>query len=150
MAVVHYDLKPENVLLADEHSVRLCDFGSANGRQWPELSKARPRSVLCEIEVFFEGRSTPMFRPPELADPDLVRFPITSKVDLFTLGLCLFQMLFAVHPFPEEGKLANIHVKYTLHPDASLRYSDGLLDTLKALLQRDPQDRPSARVVRDG
>ena len=33
-----------------------------------------------------------MFRPPELADPDLVRLPIGTPADVFMLGLCLYQV----------------------------------------------------------
>lgn len=45
-----------------------------------------------QVEVFFAHRSTPMFRPPELADPDLVRLPIGTAADVFMLGLCLYQV----------------------------------------------------------
>lgn len=144
LGIVHYDLKPENILFHSSH-LRLCDFGSASDRQWPEFSKETPRHVVREVDLFFTQRTTPMFRPPELADPDLVRFPITSKADLFMLGLSLFQMLFRVHAFPMEGKLANIHARYAYPASARSVYSKEQLATLEALLQRDPRERPTAQ-----
>ncbi|CAE7435059.1 unnamed protein product [Symbiodinium natans] len=144
LGVVHYDLKPENILFHGRH-VRLCDFGSANSRQWPDFGKDTPRHVVREVELFFTQRTTPMFRPPELADPDLVRFPITSQVDLFMLGLCLFQMLFRVHAFPMDGKLANINARYSCPASARSVYSKSQMATLDALLQRDPRERPTAQ-----
>ena len=55
------------------------------------MSGATPRPTVREVELFFAHRTTPMFRPPELADPDLVRLPIGTKADVFMLGLCLYQ-----------------------------------------------------------
>ncbi|CAE7266733.1 AKL1, partial [Symbiodinium pilosum] len=97
------------------------------------------------VELFFTQRTTPMFRPPELADPDLLRFPITTQADLFMLGLCLFQMLFRVHAFPLEGQLANIHARYSLPASAHSAYSKEQLATLESLLRQDPRQRPTAQ-----
>lgn len=141
LGIVHYDLKPENILFNEGH-VRLCDFGSASERQWPDFGPDASRRAAREVELFFSNRTTPMFRPPELADPDLVRLPVTAAADLFMLGLCLYQMLFAVHAFPLEGRLANIHVRYVLPEGAETCYSPALLSTLAALLSRDPLQRP--------
>lgn len=143
LGIAHYDLKPENVLFTDG-DVRLCDFGSASSRQWQDMSTETSRQTVREVELFFAHRTTPMFRPPELADPDLVRLPIGTPADVFMLGLCLYQMLFAVHAFPLEGRLANIHVRYSLPEGADNCYSPGLLATLVALLSRDPRKRPVA------
>ncbi|CAJ1334442.1 unnamed protein product [Effrenium voratum] len=144
MGIVHYDLKPENVLFSSGR-LRLCDFGSASSRQWPEFGADSSRHVVREVDLFFTQRTTPMFRPPELADPDLVRLPIGCPADLFMLGLCLYQMLFAVHAFPMEGRLANIHVRYSLPEGAQECYSQALLSTLTALMSRDPRARPTAK-----
>ncbi|CAK9032360.1 unnamed protein product [Durusdinium trenchii] len=146
LGIVHYDLKPENILFNEGH-VRLCDFGSASERQWPDFGPDASRRAAREVELFFSNRTTPMFRPPELADPDLVRLPVTAAADLFMLGLCLYQMLFAVHAFPLEGRLANIHVRYVLPEGAETCYSPALLSTLAALLSRDPLQRPRGEVI---
>eukprot|EP00931_Biecheleriopsis_adriatica_P111041 TRINITY_DN85383_c0_g1_i1.p1 TRINITY_DN85383_c0_g1~~TRINITY_DN85383_c0_g1_i1.p1 ORF type:complete len:324 (-),score=74.77 TRINITY_DN85383_c0_g1_i1:24-995(-) len=148
LAVVHYDLKPENLLLSAGH-IRLCDFGSASSQQWPDFGPLTSRPELHQVELFFNQRTTPIFRPPEIADPDLARLPITGKADMFMLGLCLYQMLFAVHAFPLEGSLANFNAKYSLPPDAKKSYSEAVVSTLQALLQRQPQERPSARKLRE-
>eukprot|EP00435_Cladocopium_sp_Y103_P037343 s2581_g9.t2 len=144
LGIAHYDLKPENVLFTKDGDVRLCDFGSASSRQWQDMNTETSRQTVREVELFFAHRTTPMFRPPELADPDLVRLPIGTPADVFMLGLCLYQMLFAVHAFPMEGRLANIHVRYSLPEGADNYYSPGLLATLAALLSRDPRKRPVA------
>lgn len=62
--VCHRDLKFENVLVAADGSLRLCDFGSADSHQGPIADAADRADQEDKITRF----TTPHFRSPEMVD----------------------------------------------------------------------------------
>eukprot|EP00928_Gymnodinium_smaydae_P044088 TRINITY_DN29435_c0_g1_i1.p1 TRINITY_DN29435_c0_g1~~TRINITY_DN29435_c0_g1_i1.p1 ORF type:complete len:354 (-),score=57.18 TRINITY_DN29435_c0_g1_i1:261-1322(-) len=145
-AIVHYDVKSENLLLSCAGGVwKLCDFGSASRRTF-DLTDA-PRRLLLEAEEFVSGRLTPIYRPPEAADVYL-RWTIGSKVDVFALGCVLYATLTGAHPFPMDSALANVQAKVTIPAEMLSAYPRTPFATwVSWLLQRRPQDRPTAQEV---
>ena len=61
------DIKLENLLLTEDHEVRLCDLGSASTKQYQPTQdwSMNQRSVL---EDELAKYSTPMYRAPEMLD----------------------------------------------------------------------------------
>lgn len=57
--VIHRDLKPSNILINDNCTVKLCDFGFARSNSLAATvnAKQRPRSAVC---------FTRFYRPPEI------------------------------------------------------------------------------------
>lgn len=92
--VLHTDLKPANVLVAEHGSgvqLRLADFGSGQLRE-PERLDALgiTRLGFTISEAFPEGSGiTPLYVAPEL----LTGAPPTIASDVYALGLILFQMV---------------------------------------------------------
>uniref|UniRef100_A0A0D9WAI3 non-specific serine/threonine protein kinase n=1 Tax=Leersia perrieri TaxID=77586 RepID=A0A0D9WAI3_9ORYZ len=77
--IIHYDIKPENVLLAGEGMApKVSDFGLAK---------------LCDREdthlTITGARGTPGYAAPELWMP----FPVTHKCDVYSYGMLLFEIL---------------------------------------------------------
>jgi len=139
--IVHYDVKSENLMLGMDHKWKLGDFGSASTQTF-DLANASRQQVL-EAEEFVHGRCTPIYRSPELADVQL-RWSITSKVDLFAAGCVLFACLTARHPFPTDSSLANIQARVRFPSKAEESYSGCIVNWVKQLLARRPDDRPMA------
>lgn len=66
LPMAHHDLKLENVLVRNDGSCALCDFGSATA----ELTAGGPleRRARLELQDRLERFTTPMYRAPEMVD----------------------------------------------------------------------------------
>lgn len=84
--VVHRDVKPGNVLLGRDNSVKVTDFGLAY-----VLSSVKDDST--------ELSGTPGYVPPEV----LSQRPYTQPGDLFGLGATLYECLAGFHPLAGDS-----------------------------------------------
>ncbi|MCU1451247.1 MAG: serine/threonine protein kinase, partial [Acidimicrobiales bacterium] len=105
-AIVHRDVKPQNVLVDSEGSAKVTDFGIAR--------------TLTEEGLTQDGRvlGTTDYVSPEQA----LGHPVTGQSDLYSLGIVLYEMLTGEVPFRGENQVAVAmkHVREEL-PDVSLR-----------------------------
>jgi len=88
--VVHRDLKPSNVLVTAEGHVKLLDFGIAK-------LLATDRTSADETELTrLGGRAlTPSYAAPE----QILGQPISTAVDIYALGVMLFELLTGERPY---------------------------------------------------
>jgi serine/threonine protein kinase/tetratricopeptide (TPR) repeat protein len=85
--VVHRDIKPQNILVTPEGSVRLLDFGIA-------------KLLDPEAEGPAETISVVQMMTPEYASPEqLHNEPVTTASDTYSLGVLLYVMLTGHKPF---------------------------------------------------
>ncbi|XP_073040510.1 serine/threonine-protein kinase TOUSLED isoform X2 [Primulina eburnea] len=91
--IIHYDLKPGNVLFDEFGVAKVTDFG---------LSKIVEDDVGSQgMELTSQGAGTYWYLPPECFE--LSKTPlISSKVDVWSAGILLFQMLFGRRPFGHD------------------------------------------------
>ena len=136
--VAHRDLKMENVLLADDGRLVLCDLGSATRRTLPAT---RSRAEAAEEEERIAKYSTQMYRAPEMVDLH-AGHAVDEKADVWALGCMLYTMCFGAHPFAAESTLQILNVAYTV-PSGS-PYSESVHDLIRAMLSMPPTARPSA------
>lgn len=90
--LVHRDVKPGNVLLPREGGVKLTDFGIAKGL-------ATPASALTATGQIV---GTPTYLSPEQASGH----GATSKSDLYSVGVVLYECLAGAPPFSGDGAVA--------------------------------------------
>ncbi|CAJ2637768.1 unnamed protein product [Trifolium pratense] len=87
--IIHYDIKPGNILLDKNFYPKVADFGLAK---------------LCNREnthiTMTGGRGTPGYAAPELWMP----FPVTHKCDVYSFGMLLFEII---------GRRRNLDIKNT-------------------------------------
>lgn len=120
--IVHRDVKPGNVLLFDDGSVKLSDFGIARSRE----------SLTLTITGQILG--TPEYISPEQAEG--VRDP-DGRADLYAVGILLFEMLSGTVPFSGPSQMSTI-----------LKHRDPGLPA-PSLLSRAPEaPKPLAEAVR--
>jgi serine/threonine protein kinase len=84
--VIHRDLKPANIMLRDDRSIALIDFGISQSTQ---SAKAEPQGSTREIA------GTPYYMSPEQADG----LSADERTDLYSLGVMLYQMLTGEKPY---------------------------------------------------
>ena len=139
--VIHYDIKPHNVMLTADGQVKVVDFGIA-GFVHTAFSVARSSQLA--------PAGTPEYGAPE----QFLTERGDERSDLYALGGVLFALLAGRPPFTGHNGLAVMRRK--LDEEAprldSLR-SDlppDITEFVAGLLQRDPDRRPqSARSVQD-
>ncbi|HET9109283.1 MAG TPA: serine/threonine-protein kinase [Ktedonobacterales bacterium] len=88
--IVHRDVKPENILLDETGKAMLTDFGIAR-----ELSALREAGIARTLAATGLPVGTPEYMAPE----QLRGQPATEQVDLYALGVVLYEMLTAHVPY---------------------------------------------------
>ena len=93
--VVHRDLKPGNILVTADGTVKLLDFGIARLMREGEGSDQLP-ATQGGVHAF----------TPDYASPEQVRgLPVATPSDLYSLGVVACELLSGHRPFSMEGKL---------------------------------------------
>ncbi|KAI0495029.1 hypothetical protein KFK09_025176 [Dendrobium nobile] len=92
--IIHYDLKPGNVLFDELGVAKVTDFG---------LSKIVEDDVGSQgMELTSQGAGTYWYLPPECFELSKTPPLISSKVDVWSAGVMLYQMLFGRRPFGHD------------------------------------------------
>ncbi|MEM7354038.1 MAG: serine/threonine protein kinase [Acidobacteriota bacterium] len=140
--IVHHDLKPANILLGSDGSIKLTDFGISE-----LLTSAHQKrgEFVC---------GTPGYLAPEA----LLGESYTERSDLFAIGVVLYQCATGRRPFQGETVRETL-VQTVQAPVAPLRDDcpelPGEVERLiLALLEKKPEDRPrdarsSAEILED-
>ena len=130
--LVHRDIKPENVLLPSDGSVaKVADFGLA--RAVTEVTQTTTGNVL----------GTVAYLAPEL----ITSGDSTSRADVFSAGVVLYELLTGQQPFTADSPIQiafrNVHEDVPL-PSKLVPEMPADVDELVATMtRREPQDRPA-------
>ncbi|MFA6003982.1 MAG: protein kinase [Elusimicrobiota bacterium] len=86
--VIHRDLKPSNIMIANDGKVKVMDFGVAR----------RAKDAAAKLSQTQHIVGTPPYMAPE-QEQCLVR----KESDVFSLGVCFYEMLSLKLPFEGQG-----------------------------------------------
>ena len=142
-AIIHYDMKPANILFDEMGDTKITDFG---------LSKIIDDSNDDEsLELTSQGAGTYWYLPPECFQKGAT---ISSKVDVWSVGVIFYQMLFGKRPFGEgksqenvlrEGIMLNANQVDFPSDSNTPRVSDGARDFIRACLTHNKDLRPDVK-----
>ncbi|XP_042176179.1 BMP-2-inducible protein kinase isoform X2 [Oncorhynchus tshawytscha] len=131
--VIHRDLKVENILLSDNGSYVLCDFGSAS------LKVLLPhKDGVTAVEDEIRKYTTLSYRAPEMINVYAGK-AITTKADIWALGCLLYKLCFFSLPFG-ESQVAICEGTFVV-PDNS-KFSFKLHCLIRYMLEPDHEKRP--------
>jgi serine/threonine protein kinase len=131
--VIHRDLKPTNILLK-EGVVKIADFGLAR------------KFINTELLQTFAG--SPLQMAPEILRGD----PYSEKVDVYSAGTILYEMLFGRNPFEIQTRDFNLLLKVKdrgLKDSKCGKVSPRVKQFLKEMLDPNPETRISMNGVLD-
>ena len=133
--IIHRDLKPGNLMVLSSGTVKITDFGVAR----PEVS---------ELTAHNEIVGSASYMAPEI----WLGRAITGSVDLYSLGIILYELTTGELPFDAEspGALMRLHLERPPTPplERNSSIAPWLNRLILSLLEKSPKDRPgSAREV---
>jgi len=96
--IIHYDLKPGNILFDDAGRVKITDFGLS------KIMEERSMGFGADtgMELTSQGAGTYWYLPPECFETGPAPPKISSKVDTWSCGVILFQMIYGKRPFGHD------------------------------------------------
>lgn len=121
MGIIHRDIKDENIIVDNELSVKLIDFGS---------------SAFIRDGPFRVFLGTLEYASPEVLDGSLYE---GKKQDIWAMGVLLFTLIFKENPFLQVDEILEAKLNIPIHTHVS----DECLQLIKMILVEEPDRRPS-------
>ena len=139
---VHRDLKPQNIMLCSDGTIRIFDFG---------IAKAVSGRLLTFCG-FTPAMGTPEFMAPE----QVLGKRGDERTDLYSLGAILYEMVTGKIPFASDGGdvFAAMNARVTGDPAAPRRLNRVLSEETEEIIlhamERDPKKRyPCAAAMKE-
>ena len=131
--IVHRDVKPGNILVTDEDTVKLTDFG---------IARASGDITITEADALV---GTPAFMSPEAARGE----ETTAASDVYSLGATLYAVVEGRSPVPSAASPVAV-LQAIANGEILPAQRAGELGALLAhMLHADPAQRPPMHQVRD-
>lgn len=135
-AVLHRDVKPDNILLSETGQPKIADFGLATRNNNNNTFKFTKSGELM---------GTPHYLPPEVVTNNNMK-AYTPASEVYSLGCTYFHYFAGQTPF--DGSLMQILQKHrNEEPDYSLIPNEEVRELVKEMMSKDQAVRPTMGVV---
>lgn len=128
-SIYHRDIKPENILIADDWTIKLSDWGLATTNK-----------ICTDFGVGSER-----YMAPELFDEKNISSYDASKCDIWSIGICLLNIVFHKNPFSVANQTDKSFTYFACNREALFdifsTMSHDLFKVLRFSLTIDPENR---------
>ena len=134
--IIHRDVKPQNILVGRDGSIRLTDFGIANVYKYIDTFRLTTTGMTL---------GTVQYMPPEQAQGDIV----SPATDVYALGIVMYEMLTDHTPFDGDTPaiIAMQHIQDAPTPPS--QFNPHIPPALEEIIMRCLEKAPEMR-YRDG
>src|SRR5207247_8339023 len=137
--VIHRDLKPQNVMLCNDGSLRIMDFGIAK--------------AATSKRITFGGFSPTLGTPDYMAPEQVKGQRGDERTDIYSLGAILYEMLTGRLPFEGHNAYVVMNARLIGDPIAPRVHNPGIRPEVEEIvlhaMARKPADRyPSASAMK--
>lgn len=130
-AIIHRDLKCGNLLVDENGTVKICDFG---------LSAIKPKGAAAIRDGVEGPKGTPLWMAPEVMQGEM----FNEKADVYSFGIVLWEILTQEEPFAEFETLPEFRDAVCLR-QVRPNIPDSCLPRLKALITACWDPKPAVR-----
>ncbi|CEG35094.1 Serine/threonine protein kinase [Plasmopara halstedii] len=129
--VIHRDIKPENLLLSEEGTIQLADFGWSSAN----VTAATRRDTLCGTLDYLS--------------PEMIRGEkYDESVDIWAIGIIMYELLVGKPPFEAPGQNETIELITEGQLYVPSMVSLAAKDLITRILQKSPQKRLSLQQIK--
>jgi serine/threonine protein kinase len=137
--VVHRDLKPGNIMICRDRTIRLMDFGIASSADFKKIT--------------LQGVTATMGTPDYMSPEQVKNQRGDERSDIYSLGAVLYEMLTGVVPFHDDNCWVSMNNRVTGDPIAPRKLNPNLSPQAEEIIlhamQRDPAKRyPTAAAMK--
>ncbi|MGA7984160.1 MAG: serine/threonine-protein kinase [Burkholderiales bacterium] len=127
VGVIHCDIKPANIMIAEGTDVRISDFGAA---------------FLRKSQVV---RTAAMGSPHYMSPEQIAGEELTLRSDMYSLGVVLYELLTGRQPFVSDNLENLVHRILTMNPSPPSKVRTGLSPHIDRVVLRALQKKPAQR-----
>ena len=156
MGVIHRDIKPVNLLMDNNMTVKLGDFGVSAVRM-----KEENTLYLNGIYNPFKNKDNLKYHQTlvgtngYMAKEIIENNEYDQKVDVFSMGVSFYEMCYFHFPkwmylnYDDNGKIHFKFEKIAEEKDKNVHYSKELLDIIELMLEEDKNKRKTSKEIYD-
>ena len=139
--LIHRDLKPSNVMVTDEGRVKVLDFGLARA---VDADVLRPGGDLTYLGLTQAGMIVGTM--PYMSPEQIEAKPIDHRIDLFSLGIMLYELATGERPFKGDSSPALMSSILKDHPKPVGERRDDVPGDVCRLIDRCLEKHPRDRI----